>query len=433
MEENKILEKYIVTPNILYFDACKDTKEREEKKEGFLLSISEPDLTKEIRLSFLLGNRKACLTSWEKGQEIKCETGYGWECFKILEEKTQRVCWILKRKAEAEEYKEASLWVAFSNIAVMEEGISYLEITDEDKSSFQYVPLIKNRQPPRILRFSPVAATIRQGEKAVLKWETAGGNECVINPGNIRVPAFGTMEVEPKETMRYTLDVCAGEEKATESTWVYLFEQVMEDYLTAEPKFYCRGSRIRVFFRIGEEKGSIVLTAGGSEEMKTKAGKTMTASFESGQRIVFSYMDKEEGKKRYLSLFPDESQVIMEYVVAARKEDEKEGGLLFAITWNTKGAKEIQIFVRVFPKEERKLLNGFKEYLITSKEEEGTTFFTPEIKGTALYCFILRTKNMQGQLKEAVYLYENEREVGNYDNLQRGTDIPVLCGTSTGV
>lgn len=119
---------------------------------------------------------------------------------------------------------------------------------------------------------------------------------------------------------------------------------------------------------------------------------------------------------RYLELSPDEEQVIMKYIVAAKKQEE-EGKIIFGMEWGTKGAAEIQMFVRVYPVGRKNFINGFKEYLITATEEEGVTSWIPASLEPAMYFFFLRTKNRQGELKEAVYAYKDQQEVGSYDNL----------------
>lgn len=56
--------------------------------------------------------------------------------------------------------------------------------------------------------------------------------------------------------------------------------------------------------------------------------------------------------------------------------------------------------------------------LLTSENEEGETVWSPvHVTGPAKYLFFLRTKNAQGERKEVVYIYEDETEVGCYDNL----------------
>lgn len=219
--------------------------------------------------------------------------------------------------------------------------------------------------------------------------------------------------------MVYTLDAWRGQEKCTERTRVYLYEDVMEDYITAEPDVYYRGSKLSVYYRIQNRKGAVDLIAGGAPvEIRTgeKTEETITVSFVSAEKIAFSYKEQNAEKVRYLELSPDEEQVIMKYIVAAKKQEE-EGKIVFGMEWSTKGAVEIQMFVRVYPIGKENTINNFREHLITATEEEGVLSWIPDSKEPAMYFFFLRTKNRQGELKEAVYAYKDQQEVGSYDNL----------------
>lgn len=419
MEATQIPTKYLLSKQQLFFDEYGRTGQNRPLKEQFLLAVYRPDLPKGLRLRFSLGRQKQCLTTFDKGKAIECSAGYGWSCLKSVDEEGESICWDLEKSREETEYHEPYLWISFSNITVRKAGITYLEITDKQEENCEYIPIIKAQIPPDILRFTPVAATIRKGQKAILKWETCGAESCVLNPGNHKVAACGTLEVEPEETMVYTLDAVRGQEKETKKTRVYLYEEVMEDYLTAEPDVYYRGSRLSVSYRIQDRKGTVDLTAQGAP-VEIQTGKEqkekITVSFVSAERIAFSYMDQGKEKVRYLELCPDEEQVIMKYVVAAKKQDGEAGNMLFGMEWSTKGAAQIHLFVRAYPIGENPI-NGFKEYLITSTEEEGMISWTPDFSGHAMYFFFLRTKNRQGELKEAVYAYKDQQEVGSYDNL----------------
>lgn len=416
----EIPQKYVLTPDTLYFDEYGIMEEKAPLKEQFLLAVYEQDASGGIRFCFSLGKDKQCLTTFERGKEIECLAGYGWNCIRTLDEEGQRVYWDLEKKQEEKEYYEPCVWVLFSNIAVKKEGITYLEITNKQKMSKEYISIIKTQLPPSIVRFTPVAATVRKGQKAVLKWETLGAANCVINPGNYVVAASGTMEVVQEESMVYTLDAIGGEKRETKTTRVYLFEEVMEDYLTAEPETYYRGSAVTVFYKIGNRKGNITLKAGGAPvciKPEDNRDENMEASFISSETIAFSYMEKGEKKARYLTLSPDERQVIMKYVVAAKRREGDGSCILFGLEWSTKGAAQIQIFVRVYFMEEKRFPGGFQEYLISAGEEEGIVSWTPDFSNHAVYFFFLRAKNSQGEMKEAVCMYEDEREVGYYDNL----------------
>lgn len=415
MEGMEIPRKYLISKNTLYFDDYGEG----EQKEQFLLAIYHPDFPDGFRLQFSFGMKKQCLTTFKNGREIECTTGYGWSILKTVDEEGQRVYWELEKKQEEREYYEPCLWIAFSNILVKKAGIAYLEIMDKAEETCEYVPIIKAQMPPEIVRFAPVTATVRKGQKAILKWETCGAESCVINPGNYQVAASGILEIKPEETMLYTLDASRGEEKETKKARVYLYEDILEDYLIAEPDVYYRGCSLNVHYLIGDNKGVVTLKAGGTPvEIRTNENDTMKASFISAEKVAFSYKEQGVEKNRYLELCPDEEQVIMKYVVAAKRQ-ETDKSIVFGVEWCTKGAFEIQIFVRVYPLGEEKTVNDFQEYLIMSLEEEGIAAWTPapDFSGRGMYFFFLRTKNSQGELKEAVYAYEDDKEVGYYDNL----------------
>lgn len=419
MEEIQIPRKYILSKPQLFFDEYTKTAPQKSFKDQFLLAVYNPDFPKGLRLQFSLGRQKQCLTTFEKGKEIECTTGFGWSCLKSIDTESENIYWDLEKIPEETEYYEPYLWISFGNITVRKSGVTYLEIQDKSQGSREYIPIIKGQIPPGILRFAPVAATIRKGQKAVLKWETQGAESCVLNPGNHQVAASGTMEVQPEENMVYTLDALRGQEKDTERTRVYLYEEVMEDYITVEPDVYYRGSKLSVYYQIQNKKGAVDLIAGGAPvEIGTgeKPEEKITVSFVSAEKIAFFYKEREVEKVRYLELGPDEEQVIMKYIVAAKKQEE-EGKIVFGMEWSTKGAAEIQMFVRVYPIERENSFNGFKEHLITATEEEGVTAWMSESMEPAMYFFFLRTKNRQGELKEAVYAYKDQQEVGNYDNL----------------
>ncbi|MCM1160415.1 MAG: hypothetical protein NC412_04245 [Roseburia sp.] len=420
IEKMEIPGKYILSKQEVYFDDYGRGGQNRELKEELILAVYTPVFSKGLRLQFSFGRQKKCLTTFEKGKEIVCRAGWGWNCQKSIDAERESIYWDLEKCSEETEYYEPYLWVSFANITVKKAGVTYLEIEEKKEGCREYIPIVKTQIPPCILRFSPVAATIRKGQAAVLKWEAYGAEGCVINPGNHKVEAFGTMEVKPEETMLYTLDAVRGQEKSTEKTRVYLYEDVMEDYLIAEPAVYYRGSKMSVYYKIQNRKGTVDLIAGGAPVEIETAGEQkekITVSFASAEKIAFSYMEQGKEKVRYLELCPDEEQVIMKYRVAAKKQEAEEGKIIFGIEWSTKGAAEIQLFVRVYPVGKENSINGFKEYLITATEEEGIISWTPDSPDHAMYFFFLRTKNRQGELKEAVYAYKDQQEVGSYDNL----------------
>lgn len=133
----------------------------------------------------------------------------------------------------------------------------------------------------------------------------------MLNPGNHKVEAFGTMEVRPEENTVYTLDVQNGQEKCTKKARVYLYEDVMEDYLTAEPEVYYRGSKLSVYYRIQNKKGAVDLIAGGAP-VELQAGEKpedkITVSFVSAEKIAFSYKKRKWKRCVIWSLVPMKSR-----------------------------------------------------------------------------------------------------------------------------
>lgn len=123
--------------------------------------------------SFPLGAKNNALQPL-KGKEIQCTAGFGWSCLKSINTESENIYWDLEKIPEETEYYEPCLWIFFENITVKKTGVTYLEIEDKNLGRREYIPIIKEQIPPDILRFAPVAATIRKGQAAVLKWETRG-------------------------------------------------------------------------------------------------------------------------------------------------------------------------------------------------------------------------------------------------------------------
>ena len=417
--KNMIPQRCVIAPNILYYDIYGRLEEKEPLREQFLLSVYEPGDLSTLRLSLSFGKDKESLTLFSEGKEIKCSPGYGWTCKRTADENAQRIYWDLERKEEAGLYYEPYLWISFSDITLRKAGIAYLEVTCREGTFQEYIPIIKEQLCPQITRFSPVAATIRKGQKAILKWETKGARKCVLNPGNIDVDTFGTVEVQPDQDTVYVLDAVGAPKQdiVSKSTRVYLYEAHMENYLIAQPENYYWGSTATIYYKAGDQSGCFDLRTG-----EFRSAKKIEKKMENSLRFEIT-ADGEitayKGAKRSgsLNLYPDERQVIIRYVVASMK---KESRLSFALGWLTKGAKEIQLFVRVYALDPNKEFRGFcdEAVLLTSEDEEGETVWTPDtVMGRARYLFFLRTKNALGERKEVVYIYEDETEVGCYDNL----------------
>lgn len=410
--------KYVITPNILYYDIYGRFEEKKPFREQFLLSVYEPEDLKELRLLLSFGKAKESLTLLSEGKEIKCTPGYGWSSKRTIDENAQKIYWDLERNKENMQYYEPYLWVSFSDIILRKAGIAYLEITCKEGTFHEYIPIIKEQLLPQITRFSPVAATIRQGQKATLKWETRGARKCVLNPGNMDVDTSGTMEVQPDQDTVYVLDAIGAPEQeiVSKGTRVYLYEAHMENYLIAEPESYYWGSQTTVFYKIGDKSGSFNLRANefcAANRIEDK-GENLIFEIAVDGRITAYQNAKKRGS---LELYPDEEQVIMRYVAVPIQDKSK---LSFALGWRTVGAKEIQLFVRVYSMDENRQISGFcdEASLVTSEEEEGETVWSPDnVLKSAKYLFFLRTKNAVGERKEVVYIFENETEVGRYDNL----------------
>lgn len=419
MRDRIIPQRCVIAPNILYYDIYGRLEEKEPFREQFLLSVCEPGDLSVLRLSLFFGKNKESLTLLPEGKEIRCSPGYGWTCKRTVDEDAQRIYWDLDRKEEGELYYEPYLWISFSNITLRKAGIAYLEIACREGTFQEYIPIIKEQLPPRITRFSPMAATIRKGQMAMLKWETRGARKCVLNPGNIDVGTSGTIEVQPDQDTIYVLDAVGAPDQdiVSKSTRVYLYEEHMENYLIAQPESYYWGSKAAIFYKAGDQSGCFELR---TSEFRTaaKIEKKMENDlrFEiTAEGVITAYKAAEQSGS--LQLYPDERQVIIRYVVAPMK---KESRLSFALGWMTEGAKEIQLFVRVYSLDADREISGFcdEAVLITSEDEEGETVWSPShVEGRAKYLFFLRTKNAFGERKEVVYIYEDETEVGCYDNL----------------
>ncbi|MDE5698826.1 MAG: hypothetical protein K2I96_15715 [Lachnospiraceae bacterium] len=419
VKDMMIPQRCVIAPNILYYDIYGRLEEKEPFREQFLLSVCEPGDLSALRLSLSFGKDMESLTLMAEGKEIKCSPGYGWTCKRTVDEDAQRIHWDLERREEAGLYYEPYLWISFSDITLRKAGIAYLEITCREGTFHEYLPIIKEQLLPRITRFSPVEATIRKGQKAVLKWETRGARKCVLNPGNMDVDTSGMMEVQPAQDTVYVLDAVGALEQdiVSKSTRVYLYEEHMENYLIAQPERYYWGSQVTIFYKAGDQSGCFDLRTDefcSAKRLEKKMGDDLRFEITADGEVTAYKAAEKSGS---LQLYPDEQQVIIRYVAAPMK---KESGLSFALGWVTKGAKEIQLFVRVYSMDLNREVYGFcdEAVLLTSENEEGETVWSPvHVTGPAKYLFFLRTKNAQGERKEVVYIYEDETEVGCYDNL----------------
>lgn len=376
--------------------------------ESLLLKIERPQCTNLV-VSFPCGEAAESLTTGERGRKLEPAAG-NWKLHR--EEKEGILSFHFSRTGPKTSF-EGDMWVLLPNVNVKCEGISYLTV--EAESGTAVVPVKKLEAEPKVLWFEPVIGTVRKGEKALLCWETMGAEKCVLHPGGIEAEPSGSVEIEPEETAFYCLEAYGHGKTAEKSAYVYLYEDELEEFIVAEPDTYYMGSRTELWYKIAaHDEGRLKIK--GRETVDT--GDFITESPISVwacERFIFSYRKGGKDVERYLHLKPDPVQVILQFTVAFVPGESHES---YAVKWDTFGAKEIQVFVRVYKSEAAEDgIHRFYSKALASEEETWETVYQSQETEKAVYYFILRAKNLRGEWKEAAAVYQDGQEVMRYDNL----------------
>ena len=395
------------SPDILYVRGSL------ERGCRILVKVEEAQECETIRFVFSLGSRKNHLTNAERAAKIRARISYGWYTQKTLQKENGRLIWEAGRKCENARPGQEELWVEFGGILPLDTGITYMEVWDGERKVWQ-LPLWKKENEVGILYFEPREGTVRQGETTRLYWETRGAVKCLLQPGNIEVPATGSRQVVIRENSSFQLEAFRADRKAVAQTKVYLYEKSLSNYYRAEPDTYYKGSMSALFWK--------------NEDTENKKWKITTPfqqfsaeNYKQGQKIVtgkevlleFSDDQGNPYTKALVSMKPDQTEGILDYIVT---EDIEKPGTFF-LRWDTAGGKRMQLFAMVF--EQRALLWQMKKQAwIAGEQDCGTASYMEEEWNPGLrHCFILRVLNKAGDWKQSVYWFCGGKQEGYYDNL----------------